>query len=105
VRELENLVERELILSEIREEGGELRFDTLPAPASSRGRTSREDGEDGIGPLDDVIRAHIEAALARSDGQVEGEGGAARALGLHPSTLRGRMRKLGIPYGRKRREP
>ena len=28
-------------------------------------------------------------------------GGAAEILGIHPSTLRSRMRKLGVPYGRR----
>jgi transcriptional regulator with GAF, ATPase, and Fis domain len=55
-----------------------------------------------VRPLDEVIAAHIEEALDRSKGRVEGENGAAQRLGLHPSTLRGRMRKLGIPHGRRR---
>ncbi|MGD8386954.1 MAG: helix-turn-helix domain-containing protein [Desulfobacteraceae bacterium] len=46
-----------------------------------------------------VVR-HIRKALAATGGRVEGTAGAARLLGLHPSTLRGRMKKLGIPYGR-----
>jgi len=32
---------------------------------------------------------------------VEGPDGAAYALQIHPSTLRARMKKLGIPFGRK----
>jgi hypothetical protein len=45
---------------------------------------------------------HIENALHHSGGRVEGKNGAAQLLGLHPSTLRGRMRKLGIHYGKSR---
>ena len=41
-------------------------------------------------------RAHIERVLDSTRWQIEGERGAARILGLNPSTLRGRLRKLGI---------
>lgn len=47
--------------------------------------------------LDDVQREHIEQALQRSNGMIEGPRGAAKLLGINPSTLRNRMRKLGIP--------
>ena len=40
--------------------------------------------------------AHIVRALDASHRKIEGEDGAAAALGLPPSTLRKRMRKLGI---------
>jgi hypothetical protein len=33
-------------------------------------------------------------------GRVEGQGGAAELLGVNPGTLRHRMRKLGIAFGR-----
>ena len=103
VRELENLVERELILNQLKDGDGLLRFD-MPAsvPVSVKDPVAKEQG-DMIRPLEAVIAAHIERALDRSKGLVEGKNGAARMLGLHPSTLRGRMRKLGIPHGRKRR--
>ena len=41
-------------------------------------------------------RAHIRRVLERSRWAIEGEHGAARILGLNPSTLRGRLRKLRI---------
>ncbi|MBN2125176.1 MAG: sigma 54-interacting transcriptional regulator, partial [Deltaproteobacteria bacterium] len=104
VRELENLVERELILNQIRNSGDSLRFDTLAAFALQEKRELHAMGDRGIRPLDEMIAVHIREALDRSKGKVEGENGAARMLGLHPSTLRGRMRKLGIPYGRRRGE-
>ncbi|MBU2551418.1 MAG: sigma-54 dependent transcriptional regulator [Proteobacteria bacterium] len=103
VRELENLVERELILAQIQDRGGLLRFDTLSSVPATGRHPVAGDGDDPIRPLDAVIAAHIEKALECSGGRVEGENGAARKLGLHPSTLRGRMRKMGIPHGRKRR--
>jgi transcriptional regulator with GAF, ATPase, and Fis domain len=50
----------------------------------------------GAGSLADVNRRAIEEALARCQGRVEGPDGAAARLGLRPSTLRSRMKKLGI---------
>jgi transcriptional regulator with GAF, ATPase, and Fis domain len=43
-----------------------------------------------------VERGHILRVLEQTKWAIEGEKGAARILGLNPSTLRGRMRKLGI---------
>jgi transcriptional regulator with GAF, ATPase, and Fis domain len=101
VRELENLVERELILSQVTDGGDLLRFDIPSIVAVSKKNEVTEKQDDDIHPLDEIIAAYIQKALARSDGRIEGENGAAQMLGLHPSTLRGRMRKLGIPYGRR----
>jgi hydrogenase-4 transcriptional activator len=50
--------------------------------------------------LDDVARAHIEAALRVTGGRIEGKDGIARLLGVNPHTLRARMRKLGIDWSR-----
>jgi transcriptional regulator with GAF, ATPase, and Fis domain len=49
-----------------------------------------------IEPLDLVIRRHIEAALSKTHGRVEGPHGAALLLRINPHTLRARMRKLKI---------
>jgi transcriptional regulator with GAF, ATPase, and Fis domain len=57
--------------------------------------------ESGAFPaLDDAMRQHIEAALRRCGGRVEGPNGAAALLGINPYTLRGRMRKLGVHWQR-----
>jgi transcriptional regulator with GAF, ATPase, and Fis domain len=50
-------------------------------------------------PLDVVNARHIRQALKICKGKIHGHGGAAALLGLNPSTLRYRMRKLGIPSG------
>ncbi|MBW2179741.1 MAG: hypothetical protein JRG81_05125, partial [Deltaproteobacteria bacterium] len=50
--------------------------------------------------LDAVVTRHIIETLEKADGRIEGIGGAAQMLDINPSTLRKRMRKLGIPYGR-----
>ena len=48
--------------------------------------------------LDEIAAWHIEAALQASHGRIEGPFGAAKALGINPYTLRGRMRKLKINW-------
>jgi transcriptional regulator with GAF, ATPase, and Fis domain len=46
--------------------------------------------------LAEAERAHIEEVLRQTGGVVGGKGGAAEILGLPISTLRGRMKKLGL---------
>lgn len=57
---------------------------------------------DAIGemPLDAVISAHIRRVLERAGGKIHGPGGAGELLGVNPNTLRSKMRKFGIPFGR-----
>lgn len=50
--------------------------------------------------LDEAMVQHIEAALRRTQGRVEGKTGAARILQINPHTLRGRMRALGVDWKR-----
>ena len=96
VRELQNIVERGLILSR----GRALEFPHLGLrPPAETPATSGEPV--GFPSLDQVAAEHIRRVLGATDGRVQGDDGAARLLGLHPSTLRARMRKLGIPFGRK----
>jgi transcriptional regulator with GAF, ATPase, and Fis domain len=49
----------------------------------------------------EVERRHIVEVLSSTGGQVSGAGGAAGILGLHPNTLRYRMKKLGIATRRR----
>jgi len=46
--------------------------------------------------LDAVERDHIAAVLQQTGWRIDGPDGAARLLDLKPSTLRSRIRKLGI---------
>ena len=83
VRELRNVVERSLILN-----NGttlELHFPTILEAKSSENLE-----------LEKVERQHIINILKRANWRVKGKGGAAEILGLNPSTLRFRMKKLGI---------
>ena len=93
VRELENVVERAMIASsgEVLQLDDAARFNrtmTLPAATSEN--------------LDDVQRLHIESVLARCAWRINGGGNAAERLGVHPNTLRFRMKKLGIEGPRSR---
>jgi len=102
VRELENLIERALIQSR----GDMLSFETLSGPQVPAGREiSRDPGWNRpLVSLDEVNAQHIRQALEMAGGRINGPGGAAEILGLHPNTLRARMDKLGIPYGRRNRQ-
>ena len=88
VRELENVVERALILSP----GSTLQLDE----AFGGGTPAGPGDAGGARSMEAVERAHVEAVLERCGGRVEGPGNAAEILGLKPSTLRSRMKKLGI---------
>jgi formate hydrogenlyase transcriptional activator len=83
IRELQNLVERAVILT--RSELLELGDFELPGHSVSR----RE-----VEPAGD--RVSIEEALRAARGRVHGPDGAAESLGLAPSTLDSRIRRLGI---------
>lgn len=100
VRELENAVERAIILKQ----GNGLSFIDLPNSAYTVHFTQNEEQSSINGnpvSLDDAMKVHIRNALIQSSGKIGGPGGAAETLGLKPGTLRARMRKLKIPFGRK----
>ncbi len=91
VRELENLVERAMIMCNgALLDGSDLLVPTQGAAAPAAPVPPGESS------LEDMERAHIQRVLERTRGVIEGDAGAARVLGLNPSTLRGRLRKLGI---------
>jgi formate hydrogenlyase transcriptional activator len=106
VRELENVIERAVILSS----GHELRVDDLALHPSGTNTTDSSTvlhelpvelhnaaaSADGALSLTDIERRHILTVLERTSWRVDGPSGAARLLNLNPSTLRSRMKKLGI---------
>ena len=92
VRELQNVIERALVLC-----GGGDRLDTDVVALGRRGPATPT--HPGMA-LDDVVRSHIERVLAMTHGKVHGPDGAAALLEINASTLRHRMDKLGVAYGR-----
>jgi transcriptional regulator with GAF, ATPase, and Fis domain len=88
VRELANTLERALILSQ----GRELQFDELPALAAP----SVSGDEDIAETFDQGARRIIAKALESCRGRIYGKDGAAARLGIPPSTLQGKMRRLRI---------
>ena len=87
IRELQNLIERAVILSP----GAVL---DVPAVAAPRAHT--HSGEAAPETLEQAERRHILSALTDSHWVLAGPHGAAARLGMKRSTLQFRMRKLGI---------
>ena len=90
IRELQNLIERAVILSP----GTTLQ---VPVVALNGRAAAQPNGRTGdIETLEQSERRHVIAALEGSNWVIGGAGGAAARLGLKRSTLQFRMRKLGI---------
>jgi transcriptional regulator with GAF, ATPase, and Fis domain len=96
VRELANVIERSIILSP----GGPLRFDLDPPGGDVELGAAPGERVEPFPTLESIAKVHIRRALEVSGGKIHGEGGAGDLLGMNPNTLRHRMRKLGIPFGR-----
>ena len=94
IRELQNVIERAVIVSS----GGVLR---LPeplvqlTPAAVNGSKTVSQSTI-VSTLNEAERDHILRALAATGWRINGPNGAAAMLKLHPSTLRFRMKKLGL---------
>jgi formate hydrogenlyase transcriptional activator len=117
-----NVLERAVILSNGPTLGidQEVFVSATPAPSAKSGnsknqepnsKTAAEVGSSNLAlgdsaparpleSLESTMRNHILAALEQSAWVIDGPRGAAKILGLHPNTLRSRMKKLGIvrPY-------
>ena len=98
VRELQNVIERAVITSQ----AGRLRFD-LPAEPNAKKATAAQSPDQG--PEGEILtevelrrreRDNILAALKRTRWKLSGEGGASELLGIKPTTLASRMKKMGI---------
>jgi formate hydrogenlyase transcriptional activator len=115
VRELQNIVERGVVLSNrsvltldqglfpvaqhkatsVASEPISEPAAITPDPGAPSGKPPKE-APSPPRPLEEVERDHIVAALGHTLGIIDGPRGAAKFLELHPSTLRARMKKLGI---------
>ena len=89
VRELENVIERAMI----RSTDGTLQLDD-PLRVDPRLRQALPSSCGDT--LDAVQRSHIERVLRECGGRINGAGNAAVRLGIHPNTLRFRIKKLGV---------
>lgn len=110
IRELENFIERAVLLSpgkELRVPEGELKSSDVSSLAgssavgvdsssSSSSLTSSTSSTSSISTLEDAERQHILRALRQTEWRIAGLKGAAAILGMKRTTLQARMRKLGI---------
>jgi formate hydrogenlyase transcriptional activator len=88
IRELENVIERAMILSE----GAELEVSgSLPTSAGGAAGAGA-----GVRTLEDIQREYIRLVLEQTGWRVSGRGGAAELLGMKATTLEARMKKLGV---------
>ncbi|MCX5919467.1 MAG: hypothetical protein NTX30_22690 [Deltaproteobacteria bacterium] len=94
---MENVIERALIVSK----GGPLTFDDLTGGKTNVTSFIPDDTQEIPLKLDEIVSRHISRVLEMAKGKIHGKGGAAEVLGINPSTLRNRMNRLRIPYGRK----
>ena len=94
IRELQNVVERAVILCET---------DTFVVDESwLKSELADSAPHEGLSALQDREVEMIEAALAESHGRISGPSGAAAKLGIPRQTLESKMRRLGIDkYGQK----
>ena len=97
IRELENVIERAIILADT----AWIEIDPMMLPGSADPSAASALPAAAGDTLEAVERLHIQAVLDQTGGVIEGATGAAQILGLRPSTLRYRMKKLGVrPGGR-----
>jgi formate hydrogenlyase transcriptional activator len=97
IRELQNIIERGVVLS--KSSVMSLGPDLLPIEESDKPAMLQHASTfefDSNASLEDVERRHILQVLKRTGWLISGPNGAGAILGVHPNTLRSRMRKLDI---------
>ncbi len=104
VRELQNVIERAVILAR----GRLLDVDALPDLSAGAVRAVSDEAPAAETPppvytirpaprtIEEVERGYVAEVLAETSWVIEGERGAARRLGLHPNTLRSRLKRWGL---------
>jgi formate hydrogenlyase transcriptional activator len=97
VRELENFIERAVIITR----GSNLEIPLAELKTEAIGNGGGKFAVPArLVSLEEMERTHIEEVLRHTGGQIGGSGGAAEILGLPVSTLRSRMKKIGIRFAR-----
>ena len=89
VRELKNVMERAVVMSNT----GAFNF-TLPSSRDSESRDVIKISDQL--PFDELQRKYFQIVLEKTGGKVSGKGGAAQWVGMNRSTLRARLKKLGV---------
>ncbi len=99
IRELRNVIERAVILAR----GGPLHFelpvtDSVPMPASSQPVHSNQPGQEVFteAEMQSRERENLIAALNQTGWKLRGSDGAAELLGVKPTTLLARMKKMRL---------
>jgi PAS domain S-box-containing protein len=90
IRELENVIERAIIL------GDNATIEIGPEQLTARNPLTDRFETASNASFETVSRLHIQSVLEQTNWIIEGENGAAKILNMQPSTLRYRMKKLGI---------
>ena len=98
VRELENVIERAMILNKDKP----LSFDDLGLSSVKPNKSATSVPAEETLELDALIKDHIQRVLQLTGGKIHGPGGAGEVLGVNPGTLRSRMKKLGIDFGKRK---
>ena len=98
VREVQNIVERALIVCKNKPF---LVFDHLGENYQPAKSTPTTIINEEVLSIDQLLSQHITRVMSLTGGRIAGENGAAKLLGIKPTTLRAKMEKLGIPFGRK----
>jgi PAS domain S-box-containing protein len=96
VRELENVIERAVILSPEGTLAVDPAFLRVDASLARQSPSAAPSASGVVLTAAENERVNILKALKEARWRIEGERGAARVLGLHPNTLRSRMKRLGI---------
>jgi transcriptional regulator with GAF, ATPase, and Fis domain len=102
IRELENVIERAVILSpgpDLVLEPGGLPVASASAPVQADTRPGVSDSPTNSLTLEQAERTHIISVLKQTQWRIDGPQGAARILSVHPNTLRSRLKKLGLRRG------
>ena len=92
IRELQSLIQRHVL----QVKGNIIESFEMPDPFPSG--TTFHDTDSELKSFDDMDRDHIHSALRKSNGKVSGQGGAAELLKLQSTTLRSKMKRLGITW-------
>jgi len=99
IRELEHVIERAVLLTD----DDVLTVDLSGPKAQPVSRAAFAGASQDFVPLDELERTYLQRVLESTGGMIEGTGGAAEILKLKASTLRSRLKRLGVPYGNRRR--